>query len=386
MKIKILFCIDLLNMTGATASLIALLRKLDYTKYEVSLFRFDYGSAYLDQIPPQVHQLPLIKEYVMYVQGLRQALVSGWRNRWIWLALKRLVLSLGSKVSARFDKLFLAKCGPALEGEYDVAIAYCCSYMWEFVCTKVNAKKRVAWLDTDHRRVLGLSERFVLPYDWDKIACVSRCECDSVLSDYPEFKGKVTTVHNISDKSCILKRAMEYTPNFEKNKINLVTVGRVTVPKGQDLIIKMAIELKRRGISFVWYLIGPGEQIWQQYLGAAGNPNLSDCIVFLGGMENPYPYMKCCDLYVQPSRWEGYGMAVNEALACGVPILVSDIPAFHEQVVDGENGWIVPLDVSSFTEKIIAVAEGRATLTNRGGWQGEYSTSGEFDRMIANMV
>ena len=391
-KTKILFCIDFFNLTGATASLAALLRALDYSKYDVSLFRFDTGDSYLDQIPREVRQLPLVKDYVMYAKDLREAVRHGLRRGWWGLVLKRFALSLGSKLSPRFDKLALARRGPRLAGDYDVAIAFCSSYMWEFICTKVDAKRRVAWLDTNHNWIPGLWNAFRQLDAWDRVVCVCRGEAQSLEAEYPQLVGKTSVVHDVISKDALLARAAEGGVPADAARapgvLSLLTVGRVTDQKAQDLVIRIALELRRRGVRFVWRLVGPGEACWRKYLAAAGNPDLGGSVVYLGARKNPAPYMKACDLYVQPSRFEGWGMTVTEAVACGAPVLVSDIPAFREQIADGENGWIAPLDVAAFADRIAAFAQGRCGLTRRGAWLDDYGSARDFDAMIEglNMV
>jgi len=385
MKTRILFCIDFLNMTGATASLVSLLRKLDYSKYEVSLFCFTRGIAYVEQVPAEVRQLPCVPDYMMYAESLSGAVKLGLKRGWVALLVRRLVFSFGSKVTRRLDKLALARRGPVLSGEYDVAIAFCCSYMWEFICTKVTAKKRVAWLDADYRSVAELWRQFARPDEWDRVVCVCQSGAASLSAAYPALSAKTAVVHNIIDKDALLKQADEFMPDMAESCLKLVTVGRMTFAKSQDLVVKMAMELKRRGVRFVWYLIGPGEHFWRRYLEEMGNPDLSDCVAYLGGMPNPYPYMKHCDLYVQPSRSEGWGMTVTEALACGAPVLVSDIPAFREQIDGGGNGWIVPLEVSAFVGKIIEFSAGKAVLPRQGCWLSDCSRAIDFDNMIQNL-
>jgi len=385
-KPKILFCIDFFNMTGATASLVALLKAIDCSRYDVSLFRFDTGDFCVDQIPPGVRQLPLVKDYVMYSKPLPDALRCGLRRGWWALAARRLVQSLGSRLSPRFDKLSLARLGPRLPGDYDVVIAFCCSYAWEFICTKVSARKRVAWLDTNHHWITGLWERFRQLETWDRVACVCRAEAQSLEDEYPPLVGKTAVVHNVIDRDALRRRAEERPPELAASGLTLLTVGRVTPQKGQDFVIETALELKRRGRRFTWYLIGPGEARWREYLAAAGNPDLSGCVVYLGPRTNPVPEMKACSLYVQPSRFEGWGMTVTEALACGAPVLVSDIPPFREQVADGVNGWIAPLDATALADRIEAFADGRAALSRPGAWLSDYATARDFDVLIDSLA
>ena len=121
--------------------------------------------------------------------------------------------------------------------------------------------------------------------------------------------------------------------------------------KTYDIAIKAASILKKRKINFAWYAIGGGrdekklKKLVEKYC-------LENQFVFLGRKKNPYPYMKHCDLYVQPSRHEGYVITLVEARALCLPILSSDIPSAREQIQDGINGYIAELSAEDLADKI----------------------------------
>ena len=103
-----------------------------------------------------------------------------------------------------------------------------------------------------------------------------------------------------------------------KNKI--LTVGRLSDKKGQDLAIQAAELLKNANVDFVWYFVGDGETknlLSKMIL----ELHLENNVVLLGGRSNPYPYFENCDIYVQPSRSEGFGISLAEAKLFGKPIM-----------------------------------------------------------------
>ena len=67
-------------------------------------------------------------------------------------------------------------------------------------------------------------------------------------------------------------------------------------------------------------------------------------VIILGKRENPYPYIKACDIYVQPSRYEGKSVTVREAQMLCKPVVVTNYPTASSQIKDGVDGVIVPLD------------------------------------------
>lgn len=125
---------------------------------------------------------------------------------------------------------------------------------------------------------------------------------------------------------------------FSKNTI--VTVGRLSPEKGQQMIPKSTRILLDQGYEIYWYLVGDGplraevEQEIKKY-------DVQDHVILLGTKMNPYPYIKNCDIYVQPSFTEGYCTTTMEAKILHKPIITTDAPGMREQFVSGENGLIV---------------------------------------------
>ena len=82
---------------------------------------------------------------------------------------------------------------------------------------------------------------------------------------------------------------------------------------------------------------------------------MEDFVRLLGKKENPYPYMKACDFYVQPSRYEGSPVTVLEAKALSRPVILTAFPTSHSVVTDGVDGWIVPMDNEGCAEGITSL-------------------------------
>ena len=79
---------------------------------------------------------------------------------------------------------------------------------------------------------------------------------------------------------------------------------------------------------------------------------LTETFIFAGGQDNPYPYFKYCDIYVQPSRFEGYCITVAEARVFRKPIVATDFDGAREQLKDNETGVIVPCTVERIAEAV----------------------------------
>jgi glycosyltransferase involved in cell wall biosynthesis len=79
---------------------------------------------------------------------------------------------------------------------------------------------------------------------------------------------------------------------------------------------------------------------------------LDSSFILLGIRQNPYTYLKACDLFALTSRFEGYPVTLIEARALCVPILASDMPCIREQISDGINGILTPADPKEIADRI----------------------------------
>ena len=133
----------------------------------------------------------------------------------------------------------------------------------------------------------------------------------------------------------------------------------MTPVKGFDLAVEAARVLFQQGKIFKWYFVGGGvdrQRIEQLII----DNNLSEVIEITGLQDNPYPYIKKCDIYVQPSRHEGFCITLAEALCFGNPIVATDFTGAKEQLKERENGFVVAMSaetIASGIEKALSVSK-----------------------------
>lgn len=126
--------------------------------------------------------------------------------------------------------------------------------------------------------------------------------------------------------------------------MNLLSIGRYCTAKNYDNVPDIAGRVIAHGIADLrWYIIGygPDEELIRQKIREAG---MEEHVILLGKQENPYPYITACDIYVQPSRYEGKSVTVREAQILGKPVAVTNYPTAPSQIRDGVDGVILPLD------------------------------------------
>ena len=171
---------------------------------------------------------------------------------------------------------------------------------------------------------------------------------------FPEFAGKMMTILDINNPEMIMDMSHQPCTLPDRNGLTLVTVGRLVPQKGYDIATKAASLLKSRGMQFRWYVVGDGnrqpiEEDIERY-------GISDCFTLLGAKENPYPYMKVADIYVQTSRYEGYCLTLAEARMLNTPCVTTNFDVVYAQMIDGENGLVVDMTPEAVADGIARLA------------------------------
>lgn len=385
-----------MHLGGVERSLISLLESLPKGSVQVDLFLYDHSGDLLSQIPADVNLLPPSAWYLALCLPLVRVLTS----KQFSIGLSRLfakairfmrgLLGLAPGFllarSYRYAGVFL----PKIPGEYDLAISFLKPH--DFVISKVRARRKVGWVHTDYTAletgvVIGLEQEA-----WkklDRVVAVSSEVGDHFGEVFPEISNRIIVIENILNPGAIRQKALI-------NKINLMedakksgyfclcTVGRFSYAKGIDLAAEAAAKLRNSGIKFRWYIIGYGDDlpIIQEKI---NNLGISEEFILLGANENPYPHMLACDLYVQPSRYEGKCVSIREAQILGKAVLVSRYPTVDSQVEHGADGWIVPAGVDGLADGLQIVLQD-ANLRERLAMcaaSRDYSNRQEIQKVLA---
>ena len=229
--------------------------------------------------------------------------------------------------------------------EYDLAISFLTPHY--FVAKKVKAKKKIAWIHTDYSKVqVDIPSETAMWGAYDHIASISNAVTDSFIKVFPSLKEKVVLIQNILPERLVRQQANAFSAEAEmpeNGSIRLLSIGRFCTAKNFDNVPDICAKLLYMGLDVKWYIIGFGgdEELIRQKIIEAG---MEEHVILLGKKENPYPYIKACDLYVQPSRYEGKCVTVREAQMLGKPVVITRYATSASQLEDGVDGIIVPMD------------------------------------------
>ena len=365
MRESILFVIDSLNCAGAEKSLITLLSLLDYERFDVSLQLIGYGGALESLIPNEVHLLPPIPYTKFAKLSVKEGILWAIKNHklsYLWTRLKYSWAIRKKKCSnaekARIwwqNHLKIIEKNP---NEYDYAISYAQGVPTFYVADKVKAKQKFAWVNVSYR-LQGKERVFQRSYyeQYKNIVAVSQSAKEVFLEVFPEFKKKVEIIYDINAPQFITKMAdLEGGYKDEFNGLRILTVGRLAHQKGYEIALESCKQLKEQGIKFRWYAlgIGPLKEKIEAYI---KRNHLEDTFFLLGVDPNPYPYIKGCDIYVQTSRYEGFGLAIAEARMLNKPVVTTCFDAVYNQMIQEKNGLVVDMNAEAVTEGILRMIE-----------------------------
>lgn len=368
MKKKCIFiAIHYLEIGGAEISLIGLLNAIDYSRYEVDLFVYSHQGELMKLIPKEVNLLPEISKYAQ----IEQPMISVLKRGYVDVVLARLWAKVRFAAYARRVKpkdgsaVFqyvanaVTPCLPSLHhlGMYNLAISFLTPH--NIVLEKVQARKKIAWIHTDYSRI-DVNAALELPVwnGYDYIASISPDVSRTFLSVFPSLQGKLVEIANILSPAFVRNRAEEQVDLsvFGDEAVKLLSIGRFTYPKNFDNVPDILRRIREHGIDARWYLIGYGgdESLIRQRIREAGMENY---VVIIGKKANPYPYIQACDLYIQPSRYEGNSVTVREAQMLCKPVVVADYPTAASQIQNEKDGVIVPLENAACAEGIVRVIQ-----------------------------
>ena len=133
--------------------------------------------------------------------------------------------------------------------------------------------------------------------------------------------------------------------------LKLLTIGRLDHQKGYDIALEACRILKERGIKFTWYVLGKGS-LYDEIMQTIKAYHLEEEFVLLGITANPYPIIEQCDIYVQTSKFEGYGLAIAEARMLNKPVVTTCFDAVYNQMIQEKNGLVTDMNGASIADGI----------------------------------
>ena len=394
MKKKLLIVSHAMVLGGAERALLGLLESLDTEVWDVDLFLLRHEGELMDLIPDRIRLLPAVPAYTVLARPMKDTLKEGH----LLLTAARLAGKLAANryakkrgytesiVGLEYSHKFLCPLMPPIQPdtEYDLAVSFLTPHY--FVAQKVRAKKKIAWIHTDYTKVqLNVPSETAMWSAYDHIASISEAVTESFLKVFPGLADKIVLIENILPEKLIRRQAEEFDVSSEmpSGGTRLLSIGRFCYQKNFDNVPDICARLLKQGLDVKWYLIGFGgdEALIRKRIAEAG---MEEHVILLGKRDNPYPYIKACDVYVQPSRYEGKAVTVREAQMLCKPVIITNYATAPSQLIDGVDGITVPMDNEGCAQGIAALLRDHEemTLLSENCRLRDYSNGGHAEKLL----
>lgn len=392
---RILIVHSNMEIGGAETSLIGLLHSFDYSKVKVDLFLLNHTGEVLDLVPKEVNLLSVNKKYQSLDLSVKNALLN-YPPIAITRVISRVICVLKNKLNHYSDYGYIVKQYahyysipflPKFGGVYDLAISFIDPH---FILTKkVNSKNKIGWFHTDFASITPckrMEKKMWSGCDW--IVNVSESTKKQFDLCHKEFVDRSLAIENILSYDLLNKRSKKEVTDFSPNKeeIKILSIGRFCEAKNFDNVPIICKLIREKGLNVKWYIIGYGgdEELVKAKI---KEHNMEDYVIILGKKDNPYPYIRACDVYIQPSRYEGKSVAVREAQMLNKPVVITNYATSSSQLDDGFDGVIVPMDNESCAQGIVQLLKNPSKISEliENTKSKDYSNSAEVEKLYKIM-
>lgn len=334
-----------MEVGGIEKTLLGLLKRIDYSKYDVDLFLLKTDGDFINEIPSEVNIITPYKTNL----------------------LKKIVNSSNILCKCIKHTLFNSKTSTYWipKKKYDVAISYSGYYPFiDNIIACANAKFKYIWVHTDLKFLYNNDtnyqkkfNKFKNRYDkFDKIVCVSESVKSSFINLLPQYKDKMEVLWNTID----ITKTNTYSTILKGDK-KIISVGRLCNQKRFERLIEIQKKLKDNGYNTTVYLIGDGEN--RELLeNKIKENNLENTLIMLGKQIDVIGLIKQCDLFVSTSDYEGWPTVLLETLICSVPFVgpnVSGVSDIVKYIAPKNSCIITDNDSNSIYNGVVDALNGK---------------------------
>lgn len=256
-----------------------------------------------------------------------------------------------------------------IKKHYDVAISYIQAASKfalsdgnnQFVLDYILSDEKMVFIHSDYEH-----ENFNNSYHnnlykrFDKIITVSENCKKKIIKCVPDLVSKIHVVHNFYSIDKIKNESKLFVPNYDKNKMNFVTVARLSEEKGILRMLNVLKRLKNKK-NFVWNIVGNGNQ-YEEIVDKINTYDLQDFVILYGEQNNPYPYILNSDLLIVCSKYEAAPMVIGEAQILNVPVLSTDTLSANEQIQNNITGLICENSENGLYDMLSNILENHSIL------------------------
>lgn len=362
MKKNILFVVDEQKYGGISSVLTSILNKIDKNKYNIDLLILHNRGQALSSIPDNVNLI----YGTNYFKAIDYTLSNVIKTKNISLIFYKIKTVIGLKTGG-IKKIIEKERKKILKKKYDVEIAFKDGFCALFTAFGDSSKK-ISWLHISYDIYDCTSryrELFKEVYSKiDKIVAITP-DVSKTFNDIYEKQDKTEIIENLIIPEEIIEKSKEKIEDFDKSKINLISVGRIAQMKAYPRLVKQMAKLQNEGLlkDVVLYIVGDGEEEAEVNKIIKDN-KLENNVKLLGYKENPYPYIARADILLLSSYYEGLGLVLVEANILGVPCFATRFANVDNTLDNGKYGLVVENSESGIYNGLKSILENKEIINN----------------------
>lgn len=386
---KILFVARDLSSSGVTTSMINYIDELSKSRdLKIDLLLNKNKGDYVNNISKDIniYEVTYSKEYFNHRLKLEEAKSKLNIFSFIIYFIIKVLYILCDKLFTKniIDNYVIKKINNKFD-KYDLIIDFegYGYYLSKYVAINFRDSKKIMFIHDENLDWFDKVKDYFKYYD--NFCCVSDYVRDKFIEKYPELESKTIVIYNLIDTDKIIKLSKE---DCELNKYNdvikLCTVGRLAHQKGYDILVDSASILKSNNIKFKWFIIGNG-YLEEELSKLIHDKELDDYVILMGLKKNPYPYIKNCDIYVQTSRHEGFGITIAEAKILNKAIVSTNLGSIREQIDNNVNGLLCNIDSTDIASSIMELIKdkNKVKLFENNLKKFKFSNKEQIDKLIS---
>lgn len=352
-KKKIIFVTKALWVGGIETALMNLLNQFEYDKYDVSLLVIHAELNLLDRVP---HDCRVViadreKKYTFkkeYKYATLYHLTEETENP---SALHKLFMWTIPIVKWIENRLYIRYLKQGMKKEhFDTCVIYS-DAIAEMAIRSVDADRYLMYYH--HGAMRHMCHDKIAYKKCEKIVAVSQNIANELKRFVPDAAEKIVAIHNLIDVDGVQEKATcQIEDKFDRNKFHIVSVGRVASEKGMDIAVQACAKLVEEGLKDIcWWIVGDGP-VMDDIKRVVAELHMEPYMRLVGMKDNPYPYIRQADLYVQPSRVEAFGLTITEAMILGKPVVATNTQGAREILTNQSQGWLCEINPTALAQKI----------------------------------
>ena len=352
---------------GAEKALINLLENLDSERYVIHLLVAEEKGIYLDQIPDHV------KRYFLFSGNLQ----------------KKIIIELHRRFGISWPfRMFTRRTIP---GKFHIGISFLDSvYSDMLLFLRHQLERSAVVLHSSYKTNKNKSKFIKGAYKERLIQRYSRVNTiigvsGDVVDEFTQLLGHyqdIRVINNPIPREEIIDKSIAFTPEFNKDLVNIVAVGSLLPVKGYDRLVEACSRVRETGRKFHLRILGKGP-LETQLKAQVEERNLAEQVSLMGFQSNPYPYMLHSDIFAMSSHAEGLPTVLCEAMILGKPVVVTDCSGCRGLVENGKYGYMTDNTVESLTEGLARMIDDADLREKYSKKALERSRSFDVDKAVA---